>query len=599
MKSTLHSLSRSLALAATLASAGGLFAANQTLFYDRNGGEPGSGVTSGGAYLWNITDSFWNSAAAGDESGFLTNWLDAAELGLTPGTTAAAQNTWGAHFSAGSPAESYTVTVPDGERRDIFYIVARAGHVGFSGAIRPQGINTYSTGFQAYNGSTLTISNTAITENNCHFVVNSGANFAGLIRYGGGVRLGFKQYSVQNYGTLDLGPLLDQNLIFTTNYPGGGRIANLFINGGDNNIVQGSGVLTVPLASWYFGPFPSFAWNQGGGGFAGRGGKLTVNFWGDGRTVTWAGADNFVAGGANLVLNSYYADNEVEFQNGIDLNGGMRKVKVLTALNAGAAGANSFATISGVISDSLGAGGLIKETQNAYQASGTLVLSGANTYSGPTEVREGKLVITPAHQGGGDFTVSDNATLGVRVTAPATVPMSALTLGGGASGALEINYCAASTVAPIRATNFVVLGFPATLQVGGQLTVGQRPLVQYEGLIGGYGFDYLVLTNLPAGVAAQLVNNAANRSVDLLVTAAPPAPVATLTGVGVANGRVSLTAVNGLPGCGCTLLGSPDVTAPRAAWTPAASGVFDDLGRFQFTAPMGAAPQQFFLLRQP
>jgi len=53
------------------------------------------------------------------------------------------------------------------------------------------------------------------------------------------------------------------------------------------------------------------------------------------------------------------------------------------------------------------------------------------------------------------------------------------------------------------------------------LTTGQFVLVDYSGTIGGYGFDAFVLANLPSGVSATLVNNSANSSVDLNITAVP------------------------------------------------------------------------------
>ena len=60
---------------------------------------------------------------------------------------------------------------------------------------------------------------------------------------------------------------------------------------------------------------------------------------------------------------------------------------------------------------------------------------------------------------------------------------------------------------------------------GLQLTTGQFVLVDYEGSIGGGGFDAFVLANLPPGVEAELVNNTANSSIDLNITGAPGLPL--------------------------------------------------------------------------
>ena len=613
MKKTIRILTAALATTASLSA----FAANPAFYYDLNGPEPGSGVSDGAIYLWNASDVFWNSAASGDGSGLFTNWLDCAALGLTPGTTAAAQNTWAAHFSAGAPGSTYSVSVPAGEVRDVFYAVANKDNVTLSGTVRPQGVNTYNCGFMAINPGVLTLSNLTVLTTNCNLIkFADGGSYNGRFVMTPTVNVGFKQWNVGAYTTVDFGNLLDNNLIFNTNYPGGGRIAALFFNGyGDNQVIQGNGVLTVPLANWYSGPFPCIAWNPDGygngqgGGFAARGGKLTVNLFGDGRSVTWNGngsTTNYFCGKPfSLILNSSSADSPVEFQNGIDLAGYTTpQIKVLTP-----ASPNAVATISGPITDSVGGGMLTKATQNGYQASGTLVLAGANTYSGVTWNKEGKLVITSAHQGGGEFRVNGNATgslaLGVRVTSSTmSVPMSALYFGYNYDGAstLEINYCVASTNAAILATNLSIDNLKLIVKVGGRLAVGQFPLIKY-GSFGGSGFAAMELdtASLPPGVTASLVDNSANNSVDLDVTAvATPYPAsASITGLTVAGGKVSFTAVNGVPDCGCGVAASPDVTTPIANWPTVSSGVFGPGGTYPFTAPVGTAGQQFYLLKQP
>ena len=578
-------------LAAMLAFLAGLSAnaAHDAVYYDRNGATASSGVTYGANYIWNTNVAMWNSAANG--SGSFTNWNDVASDA----------NAWRAYFSAGAPGVSYTVTVPNGERRVFQYLCANKDSVTFTGGgsfssnngrLQPFNL-AWDTKIIAVNPATLTLSNIVMDmDTSALFVGFQGADYAGLIKIGSGVAVGYKQWSVENYGTLDLGALLDKNLIFTTDYPFGGRFAHLFINGGDNNVIQGSGLFTIPLASWYYGPFPSFSWNAGGGGFAGRGGKLTVNFFSDGRTLTW-GVAPFVPSGSVLVLGSYYADSEVEFQNGIDLNGNMRRVRVLSPLFTGASG--SFATISGVISDSAGGGGIIKDAQ-AGQAAATLVLSGANAYSGATKVDEGKLVVTSAHQGGGTVDVADNATLGVRVTSTATVPMSSLTLGSAGASTLEINYCTPSPTAPVTAARFTASGTTATINVGGRLQAGQFPLVKYTGSIGGNGFAGLALGTLPAGVSATLVDNSGNQSVDLNVTVAPAVATPAMVNLAVSGGNVRFTATNGLPDCGCAVLSSANLATPVAGWTPVSTHTFGPNGSFPFSTSGNSAAEQFYNL---
>jgi len=605
-----------LLLAVTLGSLCGsaAMAANPTYYYDLNGVTPGSGVTSGARYTWNTNDLFWNSSKAGDDSGSFSTWMDAAALGLTNGTTAADNGCWLANFSADSGGANYVVTIPAGEVRDSVYVVANGDTVTLTGGtIRPQGLSTYNAGFAAAAPGSLTLSNLTILTTDCSLLrfIPPGSSANALIKISSGVNVGFKQWELSGAGTtVDFGSFLDNNLIFTTNYPGGGQIAALFFFGyGDNQVVQGSGMLTLPLAHWYFPPFPHISWqpdgygNGQGGGFAARGGKLTVDLFGDGRTVTWNGngdPTNYFCGKPfSLIFNSTSADSEVEFQNGIDLFGYTSpKVKVLTAPTSAA-----FATISGVISDSVGGGTLTKVGQNGYQAAGKLVLSGANTYSGTTSIQEGMLMITSAHVGGGEFDVVgneySNSGFGVIVTSStASVPVSALVMDSTSTGngtILEFDYNAQNTQGAILATNFTV-NSATTINLGGSFHVGQFPLIKYEGSIGGMGFADLTLGSLPAGVTASLVDDSAHHSVDLNVTSIPrPAPF--IVGASVSSGMFSFSAMNGAPNSSCAVLSTTSLASPMSSWATNSVTNFNGNGTFLYTSPVGAGPR-FYLLKQ-
>ena len=78
-------------------------------------------------------------------------------------------------------------------------------------------------------------------------------------------------------------------------------------------------------------------------------------------------------------------------------------------------GDESSTTFSGTIG---GAGRLVK------QGTGTLTLSGANTYIGPTDVNAGTLLVNGAHTGGGIYTVASGATLGGTGTLNSVVALS-------------------------------------------------------------------------------------------------------------------------------------------------------------------------------
>lgn len=110
-------------------------------------------------------------------------------------------------------------------------------------------------------------------------------------------------------------------------------------------------------------------------GFTAVGNAANINLGGAGGTLQW-GTPFFNPD--VLVLNDANADNVLDFKNGLDLNGGVRTISTTAAI------ANT-ATISGIISNSGGTAGLVKT------GDGTLILSGPNTYGGPTTLSQGIL----------------------------------------------------------------------------------------------------------------------------------------------------------------------------------------------------------------
>jgi fibronectin-binding autotransporter adhesin len=172
---------------------------------------------------------------------------------------------------------------------------------------------------------------------------------------------------------------------------------------------------------------------------------------------------------------------------------------------------NVVSVISGPIS---GAGGVTKAGW------GTLTLSGANTYTGPTLLSEGELTLCTAASGAGGITANDSTTLGIikDATVP-TLATPALALGNGGAGLTVAFFLpsGASAVPVVEATSLTVLGTVGVQIYGGGLAAGQYPLIKYTSpMLGGGSFAATPL-HLPAGVDAQIVNNTANSSIDLKV----------------------------------------------------------------------------------
>jgi autotransporter-associated beta strand protein len=159
--------------------------------------------------------------------------------------------------------------------------------------------------------------------------------------------------------------------------------SGLILNGG---VLQSNSAVTFAHRFWYDGWNDSVTWYTGG--FSAGGGKMTVNLYGDGRTLNF-GTDARGSIAGTMILSSSSALYETEIQNGLNLNGAVRTIQV----DDNQFSTGDVAVISGVISDSdTGKNGGITKT-----GPGRLILTGANTYGdnigwlGFTTINEGVL----------------------------------------------------------------------------------------------------------------------------------------------------------------------------------------------------------------
>ena len=163
-----------------------------------------------------------------------------------------------------------------------------------------------------------------------------------------------------------------------------------------------------------------------------------------------------------------------------------------------------------------GPGGITKSN------SGTVALTGANSFSGNTLVQVGKLLFPTKQTNSTSVQVANGAGFGVIATSlGSTLSIPSVNFAG-ASGSLNFDLSTFTTpTTPMMRTPSLSVSGPVVVNVsnGQQLTPGQIVLVDYDGTING-GFQFS-LGSLPPGVVATLVDNTANSSIDLNITGVP------------------------------------------------------------------------------
>jgi fibronectin-binding autotransporter adhesin len=248
---------------------------------------------------------------------------------------------------------------------------------------------------------------------------------------------------------------INQGVLQTTNVT---DLTNSFIsltNGSSSGtlpindaVFQTQGTLSRTLSST--AASANLYWGEDAG-FAAYGGTLTLSFNGGAQLVWGTGFDNGSTGGIPVVFGSTTSNNQVIFQNALSL-GTTDPFQQNIYVYKGTGGDSTL--FSGVISNGTGTGsasGIVKE------GLGTLILSGANTYSGLTTVSQGTLVAGTNSAAAGLSTTGAFGSGDGPSATPAPATYSIITLGNantGASGNPSLLIGGAYTVArPISITD--------------------------------------------------------------------------------------------------------------------------------------------------
>lgn len=260
-------------------------------------------------------------------------------------------------------------------------------------------------------------------------------------------------------------------------------------------------------------------------------------------------------------------------------------------------------TISGVISDAGLGCGLIKI------GAGTLVLSAVNTYTGPTTISNGTLLVNGqigtnitvagGTLGGsgtvlGPVTVSSGATLAPGTSAIGTLTITTnLTLNGNLLFKVHKGLSQSNDIASVSGT--------LTSSGVGELTVtnaGSTALVVGDTF---KLFNKAVANGSTLGVSGGGVLWANHLQVDGSISVTSlivPTPVINSVVIQANGTNLVFSGTNGPVDGGYSVLSSTNLTTPLANWVLQASGTFNGTGGFSYTNVIDV-PTRFLLLRIP
>jgi|GEM_PF-2556948 len=361
------------------------------------------------------------------------------------------------------------------------------------------GVNGNSAGALFASGGTLTLQSGTVTVGgawNQQFGVAGGATFN---QVGGNMNSG-SYFAVGNSSGTGTASMTISGGAFTSTSEllcGFNRAGNLTVSGTAN--------LNLNYLSWGDGSINNVTMSLNGGtissiGFHNRGSSPAVVSFNGSLLRANATQTGFMNAAANLTAN-------------ISTNGALFDSQT-----------NSI-TLSAPLLHDPALGATVDGGVKKVAGTGALILTGNNTYTGPTIVSNGVLNTTTASLGAGSYSVSDGATLGVTIANPGqSLAVSSLTLGSSAGP--STNNFTLGTVSPTAAvvtnTGALTLNGTVTVNVSGtNLNPVTIVLIAYGSLAGSGSFVAGTLPVQP-GYTFSLVNNTSAKQLQLVVTTTVP-----------------------------------------------------------------------------
>ncbi len=517
------------ALVATSASAANLYWVGTT---------PGATVGSPSGGNWSTATTAWDNST-GDGGNPADSAYVNGSVAIFGGTgaytatlTAALSGANNIQFNSGTPTVAGAFTIPVQNTLSVLIASGVTGSV-VSATIDVNG-GSYSVGQSGSTpGGTLSIGSSAkVLSSNSGFGVGIDGNGT-LVDVKTGGMFG---NSSSGSGTMSctVGPNVGANSTLQVSggtVSVGGNNHTITVGGnGAGTLILNSGSVTMPAATT-----KNFVLASGSGSFGTNnlnGGTMSVL-----AVAKGSGTAVFNFNGGTLRANA----NNANFMTGLDVanvrNGGA------TINNFGKSITIAQALLhSGISGDNATDGGL-----TSTGTGGTVTLTGANTYNGPTLASQGTLVTTTASIGGGTYTVANGATLMVQVNLPGTsLTNSSLTLGT-TTAALNLNFAlgvnASATIPAIVDTGLLTLNGAVTVNVTASgLTGNSTNLLMTYGSLGGTGSFVPGTFPTVVGYAGILINDTVNKQLKLIYIQ-PPQPVQWA----VANGNWDTTSLNWQP----------------------------------------------------
>jgi autotransporter-associated beta strand protein len=244
-------------------------------------------------------------------------------------------------------------------------------------------------------------------------------------------------------------------------------------------------------------------------------------------------------------------------------------------------------TIGAVTYSGNASGGLTK------RGSGTLTLTGANTFNGPITnnagtlslktastnsgavVNGGTLAVTTASIFTGSIAISNGATFTISQVGSATNSLGNLTLNGGAAtpgATLGLGLTGLNPTIPLLTCGALTFNGTNTISVSGAVNLGTIPLVKYSSFPGTGTYTNITL---PQGVSGYITNITANSTLYVVITSTGPGLVWTgfNTNAALTNLWNISSATNWLLGATLTTYQQPIIPGDAVTFNDSGSGV--------------------------